>query len=174
MDLVEILAVAGTVFAVVFSWSSFLLSLKEREEEEHLSEELERRILELMGRFKYVSSVRLKMLDKKIEEIRSVMKEANDVYSSLMVKLTDIAKMKEDLPEVVGNIPEIQEDRREEGKDEEKVEEVSDEIEMEDEMNLEKRIITMYDEGFSDVEIARKLGIGIGEVRLIISLFGRE
>ncbi len=166
MNIVDTLVVIGTVSAVVFSWASLLLSWKERDRDEMLYDELEGRILELMGKFKHVSSVRLEMLDRKIEEIKKVMREANDVYSSLMVKLTDIAKLKEELPEVVENISENPE-RPEDSEREESVQ-------LEEDGNLEKRIVNMYDEGFSDVEIARRLGIGVGEVRLIISLFGRE
>ena len=37
--------------------------------------------------------------------------------------------------------------------------------------NNNDKILDMYNKGFSNVEIAKKLGIGIGEVRLVIDLF---
>ena len=37
--------------------------------------------------------------------------------------------------------------------------------------NNNKKIMDMYNQGYSNVDIAKKLGIGIGEVRLVIDLF---
>ncbi len=164
MDIFSLLIVMSTVGAVAFSWATFLVSSRKVEDEE--LERMEQRILELMGRFKHVSSMRLEMLDKKIEEIKRVMREANDIYSSLVVKMTDLMRLKEEL---------LVEERKEEVV-EPQVEEVKAEEppQEEEEMSIEKRIISMYDEGMSDIEIARRLGIGVGEVRLMLSLFRRR
>ncbi len=168
MDVTSLLVVMATVGTLAFSWASFLISRRKVEDEEF--EKMEQRILELMGRFKHVSSMRIEMLDKKINEIKRVMREANDIYSSLVVKMTDLMKLKEEVfveekqEEIIPSIEKI--DFHKEEKEEE--------IESEDDMGIEKKIVSMYDEGLSDIEIARKLGIGVGEVRLMISLFRKR
>lgn len=48
----------------------------------------------------------------------------------------------------------------------------SGEIESEENMNL--RILTLHAEGMADVDIARELGIGLGEVNLVIGLYRGE
>ena len=169
MDGIDLLVVMSTVGAIAFSWASFLISKRKIEEDEF--EKMEQRILELMGRFKHVSSMRLEMLDRKIEEIKRVMREANDLYSSLVVKMTDIMKLKEEFMEEksekveppVEEVPAV-----------EVVESKKEEEEIEEDLSIEKKIVQMYDSGMSDIEIARKLGIGVGEVRLMLALFRRK
>jgi DNA-binding NarL/FixJ family response regulator len=39
---------------------------------------------------------------------------------------------------------------------------------------IEKKIVSMYDRGFSEIDIAKKLGVTVGEVRLILQLFKRN
>ena len=172
MDGIDLLVVMSTVGAIAFSWASFLISKRKIEEDEF--EKMEQRILELMGRFKHVSSMRLEMLDRKIEEIKRVMREANDLYSSLVVKMTDIMKLKEEFMEerrekVEPPVEEVPAVEVVESKKEEKEEE-----EIEEDLSIEKKIVQMYDSGMSDIEIARKLGIGVGEVRLMLALFRRK
>ena len=36
---------------------------------------------------------------------------------------------------------------------------------------LNQKIIDMHNQGFSEVEIAKKLGVGLGEVKLVLGLF---
>lgn len=43
-----------------------------------------------------------------------------------------------------------------------------------DQINHNERILSMHQRGFSDVEIARELGLGLGEVQLVIGLFKGE
>lgn len=43
-----------------------------------------------------------------------------------------------------------------------------------DQINHNERILLMHQRGFSDVEIARELGLGLGEVQLVIGLFKGE
>ena len=40
-----------------------------------------------------------------------------------------------------------------------------------DQINHNDRILMLHQQGFSDVEIARELGLGLGEVKLVIGLF---
>lgn len=46
--------------------------------------------------------------------------------------------------------------------------------EMESEENMNLRILTLHAEGMADVDIARELGIGLGEVKLVIGLYRGE
>ena len=46
--------------------------------------------------------------------------------------------------------------------------------EMESEENMNLRILTLHAEGMADVDIARELGIGLGEVKLVIVLYRGE
>ena len=51
----------------------------------------------------------------------------------------------------------------------------ADETAQESEQDLvNKQILTMHKEGLTDIQIARKLGMGIGEVRLVIGLYRGE
>lgn len=43
-----------------------------------------------------------------------------------------------------------------------------------DQINHNDRILMLHQQGFSDVEIARELGLGLGEVKLVIGLFKGE
>ena len=43
-----------------------------------------------------------------------------------------------------------------------------------DPINHNDRILMLHQQGFSDVEIARELGLGLGEVKLVIGLFKGE
>jgi len=45
---------------------------------------------------------------------------------------------------------------------------------VEDDMEVERKILKLHEKGLSDVEIARRLNMGIGEVRLILNLFGKK
>jgi len=184
MDPITFFVVAGTIATVTFSWANFLMNNKLKKEED--LDETEQRILELMGRFKYVSNLRLEMLDKKIEEIKRVIREANEVYSTLTVKITDLMKLKDNFMNIEEEISENHDEfpkgvdfsEHKEFKKEKEyydlgVEEIEeDKIEV-TESNVEKRILSLYDEGYTDVEIAKKLGIGVGEVQLMIGLFRR-
>ena len=40
--------------------------------------------------------------------------------------------------------------------------------------NVNREILAMHREGMSDIDIARNLGMGVGEVRLIIGLYRGE
>lgn len=43
-----------------------------------------------------------------------------------------------------------------------------------DQINHNDRILMLHQQGFSDVEIARELGLGLGEIKLVIGLFKGE
>jgi len=180
VDPITLFVVAGTIATVTFSWANFLINAKLKKEED--LDEAEQRILELMGRFKYVSNLRLEMLDKKIEEVKRVIREANEVYSTLTVKITDLMRLKENFINVEEELMDTSDfsgkkKALEVQKVDKEIVEGSDESRDENdniiETNIEKRILSLYDEGYTDVEIAKKLGIGVGEVQLMIGLFRR-
>lgn len=45
---------------------------------------------------------------------------------------------------------------------------------LQDQINHNERILALHQQGLSDVEIARELGLGLGEVKLVIGLFKGE
>lgn len=172
MNLVDYLVVLSTVGTVVFSWTYLLLGRNDNTKEPN-QEDIEERIMELMGKFRYLSANRLELLEKKTQELRKLISEANTVMSRLMVKMSEIERERifssedgEEKPEKIEkpDTPALQ--RQEELKAEERDEEL--------ETAIEKRIVSMYDRGFSEVDIAKKLGITVGEVRLILQLFKRN
>ena len=172
MNLVDYLVVLSTVGTVVFSWTYLLLGRNGNSKEPNQAD-VEERIMELMGKFRYLSANRLELLEKKTQELRKLISEANTVMSRLMVKMSEIERERIFSSEDEGEksekmekpiIPVIQE------QDETKAEEKEEELET----ALERRIVSMYDRGFSEVDIAKKLGITVGEVRLILQLFKRN
>ena len=50
-------------------------------------------------------------------------------------------------------------------------EEAGESAETEEEVNVRDEILRLYEEGKDSVAIAKKLGMGVGEVRLILGLY---
>ena len=175
MDLLSFVVFMSTILTLAFSWGIFIVELRKREEEPSPYDELESRILELMGRFKHLSAVRLELLDRKIKEIKDVVREANEVLAELMVKISDIEKLKEEVEKPAREEEDVMEksppvsntELREEPKEEKKET-------VEEDMEVERKILKLHEKGLSDVEIAKRLNMGIGEVRLILDLFGKK
>ncbi len=167
MDYVVLIATLGTV---VFSWAHFLFS-KNREDAATLErEEIEERILELMGKFRYLSANRLEILERKTQELRELIKEANELIAKLSVKLSEVEL------EVgkVATFSVVNSTEERKGKEEAsgvRVENVEESLE---DANLERKIVVMHDRGLSEIDIAKNLGISVGEVRLILELFKRN
>jgi len=174
MDLLSFVVFMSTILTLAFSWGIFIVELRKREEEPSPYDELESRILELMGRFKHLSAVRLELLDRKIKEVKDAVREANEVLAKLMVKISDIEKLKEEVEKsvkeerVVEESPAVSNTELKEEPEEEGEEAV------EDDMEVEREILKLHEKGLSDVEIAKRLNMGIGEVRLILDLFGKK
>ncbi len=177
MDLLSFVVFMSTILTLAFSWGIFIVELRKREEEPSPYDELESRILELMGRFKHLSAVRLELLDRKMKEIKDAVREANEVLAELMVKMSDIEKLKEELEESMKEEEKVVEEPSTnsdmELKDKEKVEREEEEV-IEEDVEVERKILKLHEKGLSDVEIAKRLNMGIGEVRLILDLFGRR
>ena len=191
----SILSLSLSVFIFIY----YLINFKKRLSEIEYPYEVEERILELLGKFKHVASIKLEMLEKKIEELRGLIKEANDMYAALNVSLADMSKVKDELKNDSVDISSNSKDRKQMNESEqpskavengetndkqnepvsksldeasknsnEKVDEFDEEDNGE---SLERKILRLNDEGIKDLDIARRLGLGVGEVRLIIELF---
>ena len=174
MDLLSFVVFMSTILTLAFSWGIFIVELRKREEEPSPYDELESRILELMGRFKHLSAVRLELLDRKIKEVKDAVREANEVLAKLMVKISDIEKLKEEVEKSVKEERVVEESPAVSNTElKEKPEEEGEEA-VEDDMEVEREILKLHEKGLSDVEIARRLNMGIGEVRLILDLFGKK
>jgi hypothetical protein len=175
----------------LFVFIYYFFNFRKRLNEIEYPYEVEERILELLGKFKHVASIKLEMLEKKVDELKGLIKEANDSYASLSVLLTDLNKIAYEIDKDsnVSINPEKEQEHNIELKENEKnssevtnsknTNDVSstnndsnDVPTFEDDSeSLERKILRLNEEGFEDLEIARKLGIGVGEVKLIIELF---
>ena len=49
-----------------------------------------------------------------------------------------------------------------------------DEFPLDDKLDKNKKIMTLYNNGYNDVDIAKRLKLGVGEVRLVIKLYVNE
>ena len=46
-----------------------------------------------------------------------------------------------------------------------------DEFPLDDKLDKNQKIMTLYNNGYNDVDIAKRLKLGVGEVRLVIKLY---
>lgn len=164
LDFLSWLVVLSTLATVAFAWGVFLSNLGRIPQKSEEYEKLEDRILQLMGQFRHMSAIRLNMLDKKIEEMRKLIKEANSLYGKLCVQETKLVDKTCEWDsnvetELYDKEPESHESEHEEAPD------------SENNTSVERKILLLYQEGKTEQEIARSLGIGVGEVMLILSLF---
>jgi DNA-binding NarL/FixJ family response regulator len=171
-DLVYWLVVLSTVVTLAFAWGVFLNQiLRGRTERDEEYEKLEERILELMGQFRHMSALRLRMLDKKIEEMKALIKQANSLYSQLCVREA----------ELMGSFSKVETERFESDVKERDAQKVMEEDAIETEnsknelqdsdLSIERKILLMYQEGKDEQQIAKELNMGVGEVSLVLSLF---
>lgn len=163
----------STLGTIAFAWGLFLSNTVQRTPKQEEYEKFEERILELMGQFRHMSSTRLQMLDKKIEELRKLIKEANTLYASLCTQETKIAERFSQSVEATelsvvekSENTQIQVDNNNDNNRENQ-----DEMTKTNNTSIERKILLLYQEGKSEQDIARELSIGVGEVMLILSLF---
>lgn len=166
-EVVYWLVVLSTIVTLGFAWGIFLsqtLRRKTQLDEEY--EKFEERILELMGQFRHMSAVRLQMLDRKIEEMRKLIEQANSLYSRLCVRETELMSSfsRTEGGEIEGTQQKLQEQTNEEPQ---KIEYTANH----EETPIERKILLMFQEGKNEQQIAKELNIGIGEVNLVLSLF---
>lgn len=189
--ILSLVSLVVSLFVFIYYFFNFRKRLKEIE----YPYEVEERILELLGKFKHVASIKLEMLEKKVDELKGLIKEANDSYASLSVLLTDLNKVayeidKDSNTSIINSEKKLEHvELKENEKDNLEVDATDSENTVEssstsddsneipdpdledDSESLERKILRLNEEGFEDLEIARKLGIGVGEVKLIIELF---
>lgn len=169
-DVVYWLVVLSTIVTLGFAWGIFLsqtLRRKTQLDEEY--EKFEERILELMGQFRHMSAVRLQMLDRKMEEMRKLIKQANSLYSRLCVRETEVMSSFSKTEE--GEIQGTQQALQGQTMREPQKTEYTGTNQEETETPIERKILLMFQEGKSEQQIAKELNIGVGEVNLVLSLF---
>lgn len=113
--------------------------------------------------------------DSVLKEINKNHDEAMFLYSMLNDKEKEIKNTVRDIENVKKTVNMIKEDTQIE---EQNIENIEENIEKEttaeqednDKSNNNQNIIKLYNQGISNIEIAKTLGIGIGEVRLVIDL----
>ncbi|MBE5925868.1 MAG: hypothetical protein E7270_02745 [Lachnospiraceae bacterium] len=113
-----------------------------------------------------------KEIKNTVRDIENVKKTVNDIKKETLIQ-SEEAEVDEsvDTENEIKEVTEIKEKnifKREKKKEREKKQKPL--VEPRKNNNNDK-ILDMYNKGFSNVEIAKKLGIGIGEVRLVIDLF---
>ncbi|MBT1248068.1 MULTISPECIES: DUF6115 domain-containing protein [unclassified Thermosipho (in: thermotogales)] len=164
MSFVEWLVLLSTIFSVSFAWGTYLVHLYSTKNQPEKLKEDEERLIQLMGRAKTFVDSKLEILEQKMKEVNDLISEINDLYSKVLL---DMSQLKEK------NRQKTQENII---KEEKIILEEKNEIKKEPktEKTMEEKIIELYNNGTSEAEIAKKFGIGIGEVRLIIDLFLRS
>lgn len=165
----------STLGTVAFAWGLFLSNTAQRTPKQEEYEKFEERILELMGQFRHISSVRLQMLDKKIEELKKLIKEANTLYASLCTQETKFVE-KFSYPvrmnESESNKVELETTQFQTSNNDNDTQGQSEALRADtNNTSIERKILLLYQEGKSEQDIARELSIGVGEVMLILSLF---
>ncbi len=173
LDLLYWLMFFATLATVALAWAIYLLKSNKPSPNEKEFEEFENRMLELMGQFRHLSAVRMQMLDKKIEEMRKLIQQANSLYAALSCQEANVlAKTlikEEGINETERSA--IASDSQTEVTENISVQKDSKQPTQDNQDSLERKILLLYQEGKNESQIARELGIGIGEVMLVLSLF---
>lgn len=116
------------------------------------------------------------MLNDKHTDLTNLASELQDFSSNMknteneiLVKLAEAA---EQLENHVENAPEI--DEAEALKESVEISSVGGTTAVEIESNHNQSILNLHKEGLSDIEIAKQLGLGLGEIKLVLGLYERE
>ncbi|HRW33667.1 MAG TPA: hypothetical protein P5107_01280 [Thermotogota bacterium] len=189
------------VVIVIFSVIFLKKSNKKNNEMEIDLSAFEDRVLELISKFQHISATRLTAMENKIEEMNKVLRSANEMYFKLSAVASDATKvlskidsMKEPIleqselfqkkayPNDISNI--LQEEIEEPVNEKESsFKDKVDHFTFEEEFinppdlktsSLEHKIMNLSSEGLEAIEIAKQLGIGKGEVDLVLGLFKRK
>lgn len=185
MNTLQWLVLFSTIGSLTLLWIIYILqNLSQRNEKTQIDEE-EERLVELMGKVRVFVDSKIEQLNKKMEEVRKLVKELNEQYIALSTLSLKNVETKFEAPAntlssgnespdnniitveeklVVNNVGNLKST---------KSEQVSD-YESSDENNVEKKIFEMYQNGMDPVEIAKSLKMGVGEVQLIIDLMKRQ
>lgn len=189
------------VVIVIFSIIFLRKTNKKNNEMEIDLTAFEDRVLELIGKFQHISATRLTTMENKIEEMNKVLRSANEMYLKLSAVLSDAAKTLSEIdskkePLLKQNerfqkkaplidIPnDVEEDLEEPVSEKDSLfKDTVDHFTFEEEFinppdlknsSLEHKIMNLSSEGLEAMEIAKQLGIGKGEVDLVLGLFKRK
>lgn len=195
MRIIDWFVILSVTSTLLFAWIVFILQFqKSKYEKVDLSEE-EERLVELMGKVRVFVDSKLELLDKKLEEVREVIKALNDKYvefSALLLEseartssnlvnnvTTNISEFPNPMPSskneaesdvfLVSNA-QIQKDTQETGGID-FVNLAADNFETE---SFEDKVYKLYLNGLEPIDIAKRLGAGVGEVMLVIDLLKRQ
>ncbi len=195
MRIIDWFVILSVTSTLLFAWIVFILQVqKSRYENVDLSEE-EERLLELMGKVRVFVDSKLELLDKKLEEVREVIKALNDKYvefSALLLEseartssslannvTTNIteapnpvpsSKNEAEHPLLLVSDAQFQKDKQgTSGID--FVNLAADNFETE---SFEDKVYKLYLNGLEPIDIAKRLGAGVGEVMLVIDLLKRQ
>ncbi|ABR30865.1 hypothetical protein SU69_05140 [Thermosipho melanesiensis] len=165
MNLIEWLILFSTISSVSFAWGIYLLNVFSSKNQPEKLKEDEERLIQLMGRVKTFVDSKLDVLDKKMEEVNNLITEINDLYSKVLLDLSTIENKKEKVNKEI-ETPHTEKEITKQPN--------TEPVKAQKEKTLEEKIIDLYNVGTDEAEIAKRFGIGIGEVRLIIDLFVRS
>ncbi|KAF2961927.1 hypothetical protein [Fervidobacterium sp. 2310opik-2] len=189
MGILNWLVVFSAIGSLLLLWSLFIVQTYNKKHEKSAIDEEEERLIELMGRVRVFVDSKIEQLDRKMDEVRELIKALNDQYITFSaMSLEKIDKTEGRKIEFEDNSVTFNNEKTRSSVDSKKnieilenlYENVSEEkytsnnSENNDENNVEKRIYEMYLNGMEPIEIAKNLKMGVGEVQLIIDLMSRQ
>lgn len=172
MGIIEWLVLISTISTLSFSWAVYLINLHNSKNLPEKIKEDEERLIQLMGRVRIFVDSKIEILEVKMKELNDLISQVNDLYSKLVLEVSEYQK------NIKTNSKTSYEEKKEVEANSENFEKnLEGTIEKREtkktELTREEQIIELYNQGIEEAEIAKKFGMGIGEVRLIIDLFHR-
>ncbi len=189
MGILNWLVIFSAIGSLLLLWALFIVQTYNKKHEKSAIDEEEERLIELMGRVRVFVDSKIEQLDRKMDEVRELIKALNDQYITFSaMSLEKIDKTEGRKIEFEDNSVTFNNEKTRNSVDSKKnieilenlYENVSEEkyivnnSENNDENNVEKRIYEMYLNGMEPIEIAKNLKMGVGEVQLIIDLMSRQ
>jgi len=189
MDSLLVYLVIGITLGSIILLGFFFLrnSKKSSIKSKSDTQEFEDQVLELVSKFQHISATRLNALEIKVKEVQDILKESNEIYLKLTSVIAEAGRERIEIEKLINfldkkEIPiplkkvehEIKENEKiEYKKDIEKIPEEESDLDL-TKSSLEHQILNLSSEGMSTDDIARKLGVGRGEVQLVQELFRRK
>ncbi|WP_126992740.1 DUF6115 domain-containing protein [Thermosipho globiformans] len=174
MGIIEWLVLISTISTLSFSWAVYLINLHNSKNLPEKIKEDEERLIQLMGRVRVFVDSKIEILEEKMKELNELISQINDLYSKLVLEVSEYQK------NIKTNSKTSYEEKKKveaEANSENFEKTLEGTIEKREtkktEMTREEQIIELYNQGIEESEIAKRFGMGIGEVRLIIDLFHR-
>ncbi|HOJ93857.1 MAG TPA: hypothetical protein PK390_01340 [Fervidobacterium nodosum] len=189
MGILNWLVVFSAIGSLLLLWALFIVQTFNKKHEKSAIDEEEERLIELMGRVRVFVDSKIEQLDRKMDEVRELIKALNDQYIIFSaMSLEKIDKTEGRKIEFEDNSVTFNNEKTRSSVDSKKNIEIlenlyensfeekytSNNSENNDENNVEKRIYEMYLNGMEPIEIAKNLKMGVGEVQLIIDLMSRQ